>query len=55
MWKAVRAASLNAAESAGVADRKGSLECGKDADVVIMDEDCQVIKTFVRGVCKFEK
>ena len=55
MWKAVRAASLNAAESAGVADRKGSLECGKDADVVIMDENCQVLKTFVRGICKFEK
>ena len=55
MWKAVRAATLNAAESAGVADRKGSLESGKDADITLMDEDCQVVKTFVRGNLKYSK
>ncbi|MGN0763954.1 MAG: amidohydrolase family protein, partial [Aristaeellaceae bacterium] len=55
MWKAVRAASLNAAQSAGVAARKGSLDSGKDADIVLMDEDCRVLKTYVRGVCRYER
>ena len=53
MYAAVRAASLNAAESARVEDRKGSLTPGKDADVILMDEDCNVLRTIVRGVCKF--
>ena len=55
MHQAVRAASLNAAASAGVDGFKGSLTPGKDADIILMDEDCQVYKTIVRGVCKFEK
>ncbi len=53
MHEAVRAASLNAAASIGVADRKGSLEAGKDADIVLMDGDCNVLRTIVGGVTKF--
>ena len=55
MFEAVRAASLNAAESANLSASKGSLTPGKDADIVLMDADCNVLKTYVRGVCKFEK
>ncbi len=55
LYAAVRAASLNAAESAHLDDRKGSLTPGKDADIILMDEDCNVLKTIVRGVCKFQK
>lgn len=54
LFEAVRAASQNAAESAGLDNRKGSLLPGKDADIVIMDRDCNVIQTYVRGVCKFD-
>lgn len=53
MHEAVRAASLNAAASIGVANRKGSLEAGKDADIVLMDGDCNVLRTIVGGVTKF--
>lgn len=53
MYAAVRAASLNAAESAGLAERKGSLAPGKDADIVLMDRDCSVIKTIIRGICRY--
>ena len=49
MYEAVRAATLNAAESIGIQDIKGSLLPGTDADIVIMNEDCDVIRTFVRG------
>lgn len=41
--------SLNAARSIGVADRKGSLETGKDADLVILDSDFDVWMTVVEG------
>ena len=53
MAQAVRAASLAPAESIGIADEKGSLAPGMDADIVLLDDDCQVLKTIVRGVCKY--
>ena len=46
---AVRMATLNPATVIGVADRKGSLEVGKDADVVIMDSEAHIFMTMVRG------
>lgn len=55
LFEAVRAASQNAAESAGLDRRKGSLLPGKDADIVIMDRNCNVNQTYVRGVCKFDQ
>ena len=53
LYAAVRCASLSAAESVGLAGRKGSLETGKDADIILMDEDCGVKRAIVRGVCKY--
>lgn len=47
--EAVNAASLNAARSIGVDDKKGSLTVGKDADIILIDENCAVHSTFVRG------
>ena len=41
--------SLNPARSIGVADRKGSLEVGKDADIVVLAADGAVTDTFVEG------
>ena len=55
MAQAVRAASLAPAESIGMGSEKGSLTPGKDADIVLLDDDCQVLKTIVRGVCKYSK
>jgi N-acetylglucosamine-6-phosphate deacetylase len=43
------AASANAAHSAGVADRKGRLEVGMDADLVLLDADVTVQMTIVEG------
>lgn len=53
MYEAVRAGSLNAAESAGLAETRGSLTPGKQADVLLMDDGCRVLRTFVRGVQRF--
>ena len=41
--------SLNAARAARVADRKGSLEVGKDADLVLVDNAVNVYLTIVEG------
>jgi N-acetylglucosamine-6-phosphate deacetylase len=47
--EAVRMASLNPAMVVGVDDRKGSLGSGKDADLVVIDEDVDVYMTMVKG------
>jgi N-acetylglucosamine-6-phosphate deacetylase len=46
---AVRMASLNPAVVIGVDDRKGSLEPGKDADLLVIDEKVEIYMTMVRG------
>ena len=43
-------ASLNPAKAVGEADRIGSLEVGKCADIIICDEDINVLTTFIEGV-----
>ena len=53
LYAGVRAASLSAAESAGLAARKGSLTPGKDADIILMDDNCRVKRTIVRGITKY--
>jgi N-acetylglucosamine-6-phosphate deacetylase len=42
-------ASRTPAAAAGVADRKGSLEVGKDADLVLLDPHGRVTLTVVEG------
>ena len=50
----VNCASLNPATVIGMADCKGSLEQGKDADIIITDENFEVKKTIIRGEIKYE-
>jgi N-acetylglucosamine-6-phosphate deacetylase len=47
--EAVRMASLIPAGVAGCGERKGSLEAGKEADVVLMNRDLHPRATWVRG------
>ena len=49
LWRAVNMASLNPARSIGVDDRKGALEIGRDADILITDGDFNVRTTFIGG------
>lgn len=53
-WKVVSAASLASARAIGVDDRKGSLEAGKDADIIITDGEFNILKTIVRGEVRYE-
>ena len=54
LYECVNCASLNPAMAIGIADRKGSLDIGKDADIVITDENFEVKKTIIRGETKYE-
>lgn len=46
---AVRMASITPANIMGVAEHKGSLVPGKDADILIFDDDIQIEKTIIKG------
>lgn len=46
---AVRMASLNPAKAIGLSDKKGSIEIGKDADLIIFDGNIKVSIAIVRG------
>ena len=54
LWECVNGASLNPAMAIGIADRKGSLEVGKDADILITDPQFEVKKTIIGGVVQYE-
>jgi N-acetylglucosamine-6-phosphate deacetylase len=47
--------SLNAARNIGISADKGSLEVGKDADMVMLTQDLDVIMTFAEGSIVYEK
>jgi len=46
---AVQMAAVNPAKQLNIYDRKGSIAAGKDADIVILDDDFQVRTTICRG------
>jgi N-acetylglucosamine-6-phosphate deacetylase len=49
---AINACTLNPANCLGIADRKGSIRVGKDADMVVLDDDYSVIQTYCMGQAK---
>ncbi len=52
---ALRMATLTPAHIIGVSDQKGSLEKGKDADILIMDKDFNVHKTIIQGKIEYTR
>ena len=50
----VNGASLNPATTLGIADKKGSIEVGKDADIIITNDEFDVVKTIIGGEIKYE-
>jgi N-acetylglucosamine-6-phosphate deacetylase len=47
--------SLNAARNIGVSSQKGSIEVGKDADLVLLSDEMEVEMTIADGTVVFEK
>ncbi|WAA09886.1 N-acetylglucosamine-6-phosphate deacetylase [Fervidibacillus albus] len=53
--KAIKLATMNPAKKLGIDDRKGSIEIGKDADIVVLDENIQPVLTITRGVVAYKR
>lgn len=51
----IQMTAVNQAKELGVYDRKGSLSAGKDADVVVLNEEKDVIFTFCRGKLSYQR
>ena len=54
LWECVNAASLNPATTIGLEKTKGSLEVGKDADILIAGSDFTVQKTIIGGEIRYD-
>ena len=54
VYEAFKLASLNPAKAIRVDDRLGSLEEGKDANIIITDENINVIRTIKKGRTIYE-
>ena len=54
LYECVNCASLNPATTLGIDNIKGSLEVGKDADIIITDSQFNVKKTIIAGEIKYE-
>lgn len=55
MKDAIQMATLTPAQIIGVSDQKGSLEKGKDADVVILDKDLNIHRTIIQGKTEYTR
>lgn len=53
--QAIRVATLTPARILGVADRKGHLSPGCDADIVLLDQSLNVAETIVQGKTVYQK
>ncbi len=54
LWECVNGATLNPASTIGIADRKGSIEIGKDADIIITNNTFDIQKTIIGGEIRYE-
>lgn len=54
LYECVNCASLNVATTLGIENKKGSLDIGKDADIIITDGEFNIEKTIIGGKIKYE-
>ncbi|SHM26816.1 N-acetylglucosamine-6-phosphate deacetylase [Mucilaginibacter sp. OK098] len=55
LLEAVQMATLTPATIMNIAGKKGSIEIGKDADLVIFDEEINIEKTIIKGKVIYER
>jgi N-acetylglucosamine-6-phosphate deacetylase len=51
----VKMTAENPAKQFGIYERKGSLEIGKDADIVLLDDELVLQATYCRGKLAYQK
>lgn len=52
--EALEAASLHPAEALKIADRKGTLNFGADADFLLLTPELDLISTWIAGECVYQ-
>ncbi|OQR93746.1 hypothetical protein THRCLA_08357 [Thraustotheca clavata] len=52
---ALEAATLHPAQAIGIAPTKGTLEFGADADFVLLNDDLEVVQTYIAGVLVYDR
>jgi N-acetylglucosamine-6-phosphate deacetylase len=55
LTEAIQMATINPAKCLGVEGKKGSLEPGKDADIVILNKKLKVELTMVKGKVVYKR
>lgn len=55
MHEVAQMTAENPARYIGVFDKKGSLEVGKDADLIVLNENYELLATYCRGHLAFSK
>ncbi|MFE8701592.1 N-acetylglucosamine-6-phosphate deacetylase [Cytobacillus sp. FJAT-54145] len=53
--EAIQLVTVNPAKQLNIYDRKGSIEIGKDADLVVLNKELDVTLTLCRGIKAYEK
>ncbi|UYV67453.1 AMDHD2 [Cordylochernes scorpioides] len=53
--EALEAATLHPAQLMGITNIKGTLDYGTDADLVLLDSDLNVVRTYIDGECVWSK
>jgi len=53
--KAVRFATENPAKRLGLYPKKGSLKVGSDADLLLLDQNCEIDSVIAKGICVVRK
>lgn len=51
----IKMTSVNPAKQLGIFDRKGSIAQGKDADILLVDQDFTIKQTYCRGKIAYER
>ena len=54
VYEVFKMASLNPAKAIKLSDRLGSLEAGKDANIIIADESINILRTIKKGETIYE-
>ncbi len=49
---AINSCTINPARCLGIDNRKGSLNVGKDADIVVLNDDYSVVQTYCKGLAQ---
>lgn len=51
--QAIEAASLKPAQCLNIENAKGTLDFGADADFILLDDDLNVLSTWIAGDCVY--